>query len=75
MAKTSMKVSQKKIMDAYLAYKSGLAKKPKSLTKVYNRCKLCGRDHWYMREFGICRVCFRHYARLWLIMWVRKASW
>jgi len=43
-------------------------------TKYYNRCKLCGRNRSYMREFGICRVCFRKYAREGLIMWVKKAS-
>ena len=43
--------------------------------KFYNRCRVCGRSWWYIRDFGVCRVCFRHYAREWKIMWVRKASW
>jgi small subunit ribosomal protein S14 len=33
------------------------------IAKHYNRCKLCGRTHAYIREFDICRVCFRKYAR------------
>ena len=33
------------------------------IAKHYNRCKLCGRTHGYIREFDICRVCFRKYAR------------
>ena len=44
-------------------------------TKYYNRCGLCGRSKSYIREFGICRVCFRKYAREGMLMWVRKASW
>lgn len=43
-------------------------------TKYYNRCRLCGRSRGYIRDFGICRVCFRKYAREWMIMGVRKAS-
>lgn len=50
-------------------------KKMKNSTKHYNRCKLCGRQHWYIRDFGICRVCFRTYARQWLILGIRKAAW
>ncbi len=42
--------------------------------KYYNRCRVCGRSRSYMREFGICRVCFRKYAREGLIMWVKKSS-
>ena len=75
MAKTSLRVKQKKIMDRFLAYKAGEGKKPKHLTKMYNRCRLCGRDAAYMRDFGVCRVCFRKNARMGLIMWVKKASW
>jgi len=44
-------------------------------TKYYNRCRLCWRSRWYYREFWICRVCFRKYAREGKIMGVRKASW
>lgn len=43
-------------------------------TKYYNRCRTCGRNRSFMREFGICRVCFRKYAREGLIMWVKKSS-
>ncbi len=50
-------------------------KKEMKWVKFYNRCRLCGRSKWYYREFGICRVCFRHYARDGKIMGVRKASW
>lgn len=75
MAKKSLKVKQQKLMKAFLSYKTWEGKKPKHLTKFYNRCQLCGREWAYMRDFGICRVCFRKNARSGLIMWVKKASW
>ncbi len=28
-------------------------------TRKYNRCKICGRPHAYLRNYGICRICFR----------------
>jgi ribosomal protein S14 len=44
MARKSLKVKQAKLMDKFLSYKSGEGKKPKHLTKFYNRCRLCGRE-------------------------------
>ena len=34
----------------------------KFATRNYNRCKICGRPHAYLRDFGICRICFRELA-------------
>lgn len=48
--------------------------KMKHSTKHYNRCRLCGRVGSYYREFGICRVCLREYARQGNIMGLKKAS-
>ena len=48
MAKTSMKVKQQR--------------GSKYSTREYNRCKICGRPHAYLRKFGICRICFRELA-------------
>ena len=28
---------------------------PKFSTRRYNRCKICGRPHAYLRDYGICR--------------------
>ena len=42
MAKKSMKIKQ--------------ARPQKYKTREYNRCKLCGRPHAYIRKYGICRV-------------------
>lgn len=40
-----------------------------------NRCKICGRPRGYIREFEICRVCFRKLAEDGKIPGVKKASW
>ena len=48
---------------------------PKFKVQGYNRCKLCGRPHGYMRKFGICRICFRELAYKGEIPGVKKASW
>ena len=45
MAKTAMKVKQQR--------------KQKFSTREYNRCRICGRPHAYLRKYGICRICFR----------------
>ena len=37
-------------------------KEPKFSSRRYNRCKLCGRPHAYLRDYGICRICFRELA-------------
>ena len=45
MAKKSLKVKQQR--------------EQKYKTREYNRCKLCGRPHAYIRKYGVCRECFR----------------
>ena len=40
-----------------------------------NRCKLCGRSRAYMRQFGLCRLCFREAAHRGELPGVLKASW
>lgn len=49
--------------------------KPKFTTRAHNRCKLCGRPKGYMREFGMCRLCFRENAQKGNLPGVTKASW
>ena len=61
MAKTSMKLKQQR--------------EQKFSTREYNRCKICGRPHAYLRKFGICRICFRELAYKGQIPGVKKASW
>ena len=48
---------------------------PKFSTRQYNRCKICGRAHAYLRKFGVCRICFRELAYKGEIPGVKKASW
>lgn len=43
-------------------------------TREYNRCKICGRPHAYLRKYGICRICFRELAYKGQIPAVKKAS-
>lgn len=50
-------------------------KKPKFSTRTVNRCFKCGRKHGYMRDFGVCRHCFRELASEGQIPGVKKASW
>ncbi len=50
-------------------------KKPKYKTRKVNRCWRCGRKKGYMREFGLCRICFRELASKGLIPGVKKSSW
>jgi small subunit ribosomal protein S14 len=50
-------------------------KEPKYTVRAYNRCSLCGRVHGYMRDFGVCRLCFRKLAHKGEIPGVKKASW
>ncbi len=50
-------------------------KKPKYPTRIYRRCRLCGRQHGYMRFFGVCRICFRELATNGEVPGVTKSSW
>jgi small subunit ribosomal protein S14 len=40
-----------------------------------NRCNRCGRARAFLRQFGLCRICFREMALKGEIPGVRKASW
>jgi small subunit ribosomal protein S14 len=50
-------------------------KKPKWRTRVVRRCMLCGRKGGYMRDFDLCRICFREKAEQGVVPGVRKSSW
>lgn len=47
----------------------------KHSTKVYNRCRLCGRARGYMRRYDMCRICFRKLAHKGDLPGVTKSSW
>ena len=61
-----------------MAKKSMIAKskrQAKFAVRQKNRCNICGRPRSYMREFDMCRICFRELALQGLIPGVSKASW
>lgn len=61
MAKTSMKVKQQRPQ--------------KYKVREYTRCERCGRPHSVIRNFKLCRICFRELAYKGEIPGVKKASW
>jgi len=61
-----------------MAKKSVIArskKKPKYSSRIVRRCWRCGRKAGYMRDFGICRICFRELASTGKIPGIKKSSW
>ncbi|MFB6285247.1 MAG: type Z 30S ribosomal protein S14 [Candidatus Bipolaricaulia bacterium] len=50
-------------------------KKPKFSSRKVNRCSVCGRGQGYIRDFGLCRLCFREMAHRGEIPGVKKSSW
>lgn len=50
-------------------------KKLKYTSRKRNRCQLCGRPRGYLRQFGLCRLCFRELANKGELPGVTKASW
>jgi small subunit ribosomal protein S14 len=74
MARKALQVKAEKRRQAYLkALKAG--KKPKFSTRVYNRCKITGRRHGYLRFFGMSRIMFRKLASEGKLPGVTKSSW
>lgn len=61
MAKTSQEVNARR--------------QPKFATRKVNRCWRCGRRHAFMRDFNMCRICFRELAEQGAIPGVYRASW
>lgn len=61
MARTALKVKAKKT--------------PKYSTRIIRRCWRCGRNHGYMRDFGLCRICFRELADNGDLPGIKKSSW
>lgn len=64
-----------------MAKKSLIAKADRSLvnpkfsTRVIRRCWKCGRKGGFMRDFRLCRICFRELASRGEIPGVTKSSW
>ena len=61
-----------------MAKKSQIAKSKKFrkyAIRHKNRCKSCGRPRGYIRQYGLCRICFREMALRGEIPGLTKASW
>lgn len=50
-------------------------RKPKFTTRKKNRCLVCGRSRAFIRQFAMCRICFRERALLGQLPGVKKSSW
>ncbi len=50
-------------------------KKPKFSSRLNRRCFRCGRARGYMRDFDLCRICFREIALRGEFPGIRKSSW
>lgn len=50
-------------------------RKPKFSTRKINRCWRCGRKRAFIRDFELCRICFRELAMRGEIPGITKASW
>ena len=48
---------------------------PKFSTRLVRRCWRCGRKRAFMRDFGLCRICFRELANRGELPGVTKSSW
>ena len=50
-------------------------RKPKFSTRIVRRCWRCGRNRGFMRDFGLCRICFRELANNGDLPGIKKSSW
>ncbi len=50
-------------------------KKPKFSSRIVRRCFRCGRKRAFMRDFNLCRICFRELANEGKIPGIKKSSW
>jgi small subunit ribosomal protein S14 len=50
-------------------------KTPKYSTRKIRRCWRCGRNHGYIRDFKLCRICFRELAENNDLPGIRRSSW
>ena len=76
-AKLSVKYAAKRAALKAAGDFEGLQKLPRnsSPVRVKNRCAVSGRGRGYMRDFGMCRICFREEALEGHIPGVKKSSW
>ncbi len=74
MARKALRNKQASTKASYLrTLRAG--KKPTFPTRVYNRCRLCGRVRGYLRFFEMCRICVRELGSRGEIPGLTKSSW
>jgi len=67
-----------KFLQNFMAKKSMIIKanrKPKFSSRTVRRCFKCGRPRGFMRDFNLCRICFREEALEGNIPGIKKSSW
>ncbi len=50
-------------------------RRPKYSSRIVRRCWRCGRRRGYLRDFDLCRICFRELANKGDVPGIQKASW
>lgn len=50
-------------------------RKPKFKVRQRNRCEVCGRPRGFLRQFKMCRICFRQLSLKGMIPGITKSSW
>ena len=68
----------KNFKEIFMAKKSMIIKanrKPKFSSRTVRRCFKCGRPRAFMRDFNLCRICFREEALEGNIPGIKKSSW
>ena len=50
-------------------------RKPKFKVRQRNRCEVCGRPRGFLRQFKLCRICFRQLSLRGMIPGITKSSW
>ncbi len=63
------------ILMARLSLKIRAERDPKFKSRVIRRCHKCGRRHGYLRDFDLCRICFRGEALKGHLPGIKKSSW
>lgn len=52
-----------------------MKREPKFKVRKRNRCPICGRPRAFIRDFQMCRICFRKLANRGEIPGITKSSW
>jgi small subunit ribosomal protein S14 len=68
-------MAKKSVIEREKKKQKQVEKGERPIIQLRNRCWKCGRPRGFIRDFGICRICFREMAHKGLIPGVRKSSW